>query len=263
MLGGCPKKGRRSEDGPGPQKSRSDFGGGSSETSRPRAHKLPLTEAAGEGASGEGLKSPDVPGHPAGPPLNYRHTSALIKRFLVEKGSRLVHIIVSQRGPMATAEVASAGVYAGLRFSQRTPSESATQMYTAHSRSNCLHARAYRFLERWPSRCSRGSALGEDITSVAVDGRLPPAAEAGVWKRSTWKGCPARGRGRRKEGAAPRVGNGSRGETPAGEGGCKRISRVSVRDGGVVSSLARSFRLVGREGLEPPTPGLKARRSAR
>lgn len=51
--------------------------------------------------------------------MNYLDTSALIKRFVSERGSPLVHVIVAQRGPVATAKIAYAEVYAGLTRKHR------------------------------------------------------------------------------------------------------------------------------------------------
>jgi predicted nucleic acid-binding protein len=38
--------------------------------------------------------------------MNYLDTSALIKRFVAEKGSPLVESLVSQEAPVATAKIA-------------------------------------------------------------------------------------------------------------------------------------------------------------
>jgi predicted nucleic acid-binding protein len=46
--------------------------------------------------------------------LNYLDTSALIKRFVAEKGSPLIQTIVTRKGPVSTAKIAYAEVYAGL-----------------------------------------------------------------------------------------------------------------------------------------------------
>lgn len=46
--------------------------------------------------------------------MNYLDTSALIKRFVAEKGSPLVQTLVKRKGPIATAKIAYAEVYAGL-----------------------------------------------------------------------------------------------------------------------------------------------------
>ena len=44
----------------------------------------------------------------------YLDTSALIKRFVNEKGSPLVQSIVQGKGPVATAKIAYAEIFAGL-----------------------------------------------------------------------------------------------------------------------------------------------------
>ena len=46
--------------------------------------------------------------------MTYLDTSALIKRFVVERGSPLIQTIVTRTGPVATAKIAYAEVYAGL-----------------------------------------------------------------------------------------------------------------------------------------------------
>ncbi len=49
----------------------------------------------------------------------YLDTSALIKRFVAEQGSPLVQVLVTRRGPIATAKIAYAEIYAGLRRKHR------------------------------------------------------------------------------------------------------------------------------------------------
>jgi len=51
--------------------------------------------------------------------VNYLDTSALIKRFVVERGSELVQKLVTREGPIATAKIAYAEVYAGLNRKRR------------------------------------------------------------------------------------------------------------------------------------------------
>ncbi|MFQ5990399.1 MAG: type II toxin-antitoxin system VapC family toxin [Candidatus Methylomirabilales bacterium] len=51
--------------------------------------------------------------------MTYLDTSALIKRFVAEKGSALVQTLVTREGPVATAKVAYAEVYAGLARKHR------------------------------------------------------------------------------------------------------------------------------------------------
>ncbi len=50
--------------------------------------------------------------------MNYLDTSALIKRFVAERGSPLVRSIVTH-GPVATAKIAYVEVYAGLKRKNR------------------------------------------------------------------------------------------------------------------------------------------------
>ncbi len=51
--------------------------------------------------------------------MNYLDTSALIKRFVTERGSALVQTIVTRNGIVATAKIAYAEVYAGFTRKQR------------------------------------------------------------------------------------------------------------------------------------------------
>ena len=51
--------------------------------------------------------------------MNYLDTSALIKRFVAERGSPLVQTIVTRKGSVATPKIAYAEVYAGLTRKQR------------------------------------------------------------------------------------------------------------------------------------------------
>jgi len=51
--------------------------------------------------------------------VNYLDTSALIKRFVAEKGSSLVRILVERHGPVATSKLAYAEVYSGLSRKKR------------------------------------------------------------------------------------------------------------------------------------------------
>jgi len=51
--------------------------------------------------------------------MNYLDTSALIKRFVAEKGSPLIQTIVTRKGSVATAKIAYAEVYAGLTRKHR------------------------------------------------------------------------------------------------------------------------------------------------
>jgi predicted nucleic acid-binding protein len=133
--------------------------------------------------------------------LIYLDTSALIKRFVNEKGSPLVQSLVGERGPVATAKIAYAEIFAGF----------ARKLRKGHLPRN-LHALACRQFERdWQSylrvelqddilflardlvqrhplrgfdsvhlasALSLKNALGEEITFAAADGRLLRAAEA-------------------------------------------------------------------------------------
>jgi len=51
--------------------------------------------------------------------VNYLDTSALIKRFVAEKGSEVIQVIITKEGPVATAKIAYAEVYAGLARKHR------------------------------------------------------------------------------------------------------------------------------------------------
>lgn len=56
---------------------------------------------------------------PGRPPVNYLDTSALIKRFVAEKGPALVRTLVTGDRPIATANIAYAEVYAGRTRKRR------------------------------------------------------------------------------------------------------------------------------------------------
>ena len=51
--------------------------------------------------------------------MNYLDTSALIKRFVAEPGSELVQKLVTREGPVATAKIAYAEIYAALNRKKR------------------------------------------------------------------------------------------------------------------------------------------------
>ena len=131
----------------------------------------------------------------------YLDTSALIKRFVNEKGSPLVQSLVQQPEGVATAKIAYAEIFAGL----------ARKLREGHIPKN-LHALACRQFERdWPaylrvdlqdivlflardlsqrhplrgfdavhlaSALSPRNALGEEVKFAAADGRLLRAAGA-------------------------------------------------------------------------------------
>lgn len=133
--------------------------------------------------------------------MNYLDTSALIKRFVAEKGSPLVQTLVIRKGPIATAKIAYAEVYAGLTRKLREGHLSDAQYVLA-----CRHFEAdwqayirvelhddtlflaRDLIRRHPLRgfdaihlasaISLKNALGEDITFAAADERLLRAAEA-------------------------------------------------------------------------------------
>lgn len=133
--------------------------------------------------------------------MNYLDTSALIKRFVVEKGSPLIQTIVTRKGPIATAKIAYAEVYAGLTRKHREGHLSASQ-YALACRQFERDWQAYirvdlrdeilllarDLIQQHPLRgfdaihlasaLSLKSALGEEITFAAADARLLRVAEA-------------------------------------------------------------------------------------
>lgn len=133
--------------------------------------------------------------------MNYLDTSALIKRFVAEKGSPLVQTLVKRKGPIATAKIAYAEVYAGLTRKLREGHLSDTQ-YALACRQFEADWQAYirvelhdstlflarDLIQRHPLRgfdavhlasaIGLKNALGEDITFAAADERLLRAAEA-------------------------------------------------------------------------------------
>ncbi len=133
--------------------------------------------------------------------MNYLDTSALIKRFVAEKGSPLIQTIVTREGSVATAKIAYAEVYAGLTRRRREGHLSDTD-YALACRQFERDWRAYirvdlrdeilllarDLVQRHPLRgfdaihlasaLSLKSALGEDITFAAADTRLLRAAKA-------------------------------------------------------------------------------------
>jgi predicted nucleic acid-binding protein len=133
--------------------------------------------------------------------LNYLDTSALIKRFVSEQGSRMVQTLVTREGPIATAKIAYAEVYAGLARKRReghlAPSQYARvtsqfeRDWLAYVRID-LHDEVLRIardlVQRHPlkgfdaihlaSALSLGRGLEEEVSFVAADERLLRAAEA-------------------------------------------------------------------------------------
>lgn len=133
--------------------------------------------------------------------MNYLDTSALIKRFVVETGSDLVQLIVTGQGPIATAKIAYAEVYAGLNRKRREGAlsgpgyklaaqqfEGDWQAYVRVDLRDEILSLARGLIERHPLRgfdavhlasaLSLKSSLGEEITFAAADGGLLQAAAA-------------------------------------------------------------------------------------
>src|SRR5207249_1014048 len=134
-------------------------------------------------------------------PMNYLDTSALIKRFVAEKGSLLVQALVTREGPVATAKVAYAETYAGLTRKHREGHlsagqytrvwrhfESDWQAYIRVDLQDEILLLARDLIRRHPlkgfdaihlaSALSLKRALGEEITFAAADERLLRAARA-------------------------------------------------------------------------------------
>lgn len=133
--------------------------------------------------------------------MNYLDTSALIKRFVIEKGSPLIQTLVAREGPVATAKIAYAEVYASLARKQRE-GHLPRRQYALACRQFENDWLAYirvdlqdeiLFLARdliqrhslrgfdaihLASALSLKTALGEDVTFAAADERLLRAARA-------------------------------------------------------------------------------------
>lgn len=133
--------------------------------------------------------------------MNYLDTSALIKRFVTEKGTRLVETLVKQKGSIATAKIAYAEIFAGLTRKLREGALSGGQ-YALACRQFERDWNAYirvdlqddilflsrDLIQRHPLRgfdaihlasaLSLKNALGEEITFAAADERLLRAAQA-------------------------------------------------------------------------------------
>ncbi|HEU4343424.1 MAG TPA: type II toxin-antitoxin system VapC family toxin [Candidatus Binatia bacterium] len=131
----------------------------------------------------------------------YLDTSALIKRFVNEKGSARVESLVQGKGAVATAKIAYAEIFAGLTRKLREGNLSKAQ-YTLACRQFERDWRAYirveldddilflarDLIQRRPLRgfdavhlasaLTLTIALGESITFAAADERLLKAAEA-------------------------------------------------------------------------------------
>lgn len=133
--------------------------------------------------------------------MNYLDTSALIKRFVVEKGSPHVESLVSQGGRVATAKIAYAEVHAALARKHREGHlpgrqyalacrqfESDWQAYVRLDLQDEILILARDLIHRHPLRgfdaihlasaLSLQSGLGEEITFAAADERLLRAARA-------------------------------------------------------------------------------------
>lgn len=133
--------------------------------------------------------------------MNYLDTSALIKRFVAEKGSALVRILVTGDRPIATAKIAYAEVYAGLTRKHREGHlsdrryaltcrqfERDWQAYVRVDLRDEILVLARDLIQRHPLRgfdaihlasaLGLKSALAEDVTFTAADERLLRAAKA-------------------------------------------------------------------------------------
>ena len=133
--------------------------------------------------------------------MTYLDTSALIKRFVAEKGTPLVRNVVAEPESVATAKIAYAEVYAGLTRRKRERSLSEVQYHLA-CRQFERDWRAYvrvdlldevlflarDLIQRHPLRgfdaihlasaLRLQNSLGEEITFAAADERLLRASEA-------------------------------------------------------------------------------------
>jgi uncharacterized protein len=131
----------------------------------------------------------------------YLDTSALIKRFVNEKGAPVVQSIVQRKGTIATAKIAYAEIFAGLTRKFREGNlpkaqyalacrqfERDWQAYIRVELEDDLLLLARDLIQRHPLRgfdaVNLASALtlkislGEQITFAAADGRLLKIAEA-------------------------------------------------------------------------------------
>jgi predicted nucleic acid-binding protein len=131
----------------------------------------------------------------------YLDTSALIKRFVNEKGSLLVRSLVQREPALATAKIAYAEIFAGLTRKLREGNLAKAQYalvcrqfdrdwhaYIRVELGDDLLFLARDLIQRHPLRgfdavhlasaLTLKTALGEDITFAAADGRLLKAAKA-------------------------------------------------------------------------------------
>jgi predicted nucleic acid-binding protein len=130
----------------------------------------------------------------------YLDTSALIKRFVNEKGSPLVQSIVQRTAAIATAKIAYAEIFAGLTRKLREGNLSKAQYalacrqfesdwhaYLRVELEDDILLLARDLIQRCPLRgfdavhlasaLRLKIALGEEVTFAAADGRLLKAAE--------------------------------------------------------------------------------------
>lgn len=131
--------------------------------------------------------------------MNYLDASALVKRYVKEDGSERVTAMVLREGPVATATIAYAEVFAAFARRHReggiSPRRYATlqrnfaREWPAHIRvalRDDVLVRARDLVRRHPLRAYDAVhlataldlqvALGEPVTFVAADGRLLDAA---------------------------------------------------------------------------------------
>ena len=133
--------------------------------------------------------------------MNYFDTSALIKRFVEEKGSALVTDLIDRESPMATAKIAYVETYSGFTRKLREKQLSAAQYSRAcqqfesewpayvrvDTRDEILQL-ARDLIRRHPLRgfdaihlasaLTLKKALGEEVIFAAADIRLLQAAGA-------------------------------------------------------------------------------------
>lgn len=133
--------------------------------------------------------------------MNYFDTSALIKRFVTEKGSSLINSLLTRQGVAATAKIAYAEVHAGLARKRREGHLSQTHYalvcrqfesdwpgYIQVELRDDILVLARDLIQRHPLRgfdaihlasaLSLQTGLGEEITFVVADERLLLAAQA-------------------------------------------------------------------------------------
>lgn len=133
--------------------------------------------------------------------MNYLDTSALIKRFVSEKGSPLILTLIKRNEPIATAKIAYAEIYAGLTRKLREGGlsnaqyalacrqfESDWNAYLRIELQDTILLRARDLIKRHPLRgfdavhlasaLNLKDSLGEETTFVAADERLLRAARA-------------------------------------------------------------------------------------